>query len=145
MNFITVTIYQRVYLLNLSNRQRRRLFYFHQHQMPCLYLNWLTRQEELSPLSSCYPLGNDKTMAVHRPHPCLASIAHQYAKAGVFKLPIWFPCPSNPQPSSCQSSAQASRVRMHRAGSQSTLKCWTWPALKHDLFQMLFWPQLISE
>lgn len=60
MNFITVTIYQRAYLWNLSNKQGRRLFIFFNTKCPaCISTDSSGRM--VSPRSCCPP-SNDKTM-----------------------------------------------------------------------------------
>ena len=65
-----MTIYQRVYLLNLCNRQGRRLFIFISTKCPACTVSPLTHQGESSPFPSCHLHSDDKpapSLPINRP------------------------------------------------------------------------------
>lgn len=115
----------------------KKAFYFHQHQVPCLYLNWFIRENCL--LSRCQPLSNDKTIAT-------SALPIDRPRQMSMKPLIWLKWPSNPKAAAALLPKSSPGLWYHDAQNRSlhTLKCWGWPALKHDGgLQMLSWSQLI--
>ena len=95
MNFITVAIYQRVYLLNFSNTQGRILFIFINTKNPaCNSTDGLIREKCLPSQAATHLV-----MTNAWPPPLTLLISRPGQMYG--KPPAQFTCSSNPQPGGC--------------------------------------------